>query len=48
MRISIHTIAYQLYILPFVTLTYDKTLNGNYEFIVGWMNMGIIFAFKPK
>jgi hypothetical protein len=47
MKISKHTIFGQFHVLPFIKITYDKTLNGEYEFIVGWINIGITFAFKP-
>ena len=48
MKISKHTILGQLYILPFIKITYDRTLNGEYEFIVGWMSIGISLSFKSK
>ena len=48
MKISKHTIFGQFYVLPFIKITYDRTLNGEYEFIVGWMMRGISFEFKPK
>jgi hypothetical protein len=48
MKISKHKIAYQFHVLPFIKITYDRTLNGEYEFIVGWMSIGISLSFKPK
>ena len=48
MKISKHTIFGQFHVLPFIKITYDKTLNGEYELIIGWINIGISFAFKPK
>tara|TARA_R110001632_G_scaffold14169_5_gene48043 strand:- start:720 stop:929 length:210 start_codon:yes stop_codon:yes gene_type:complete len=48
MKISKHTILGQFHVLPFIKITYDKTLNGEYEFIVGWINIGISLSFKPK
>jgi len=48
MRISKHTIVGQLHVLPFINVTYDKTLNGDYELIVGWFNIGISISYTPK
>ena len=48
MKIGKHTIFGQFHVLPFIKITYDKTLNGEYELIIGWINIGISFAFKPK
>jgi hypothetical protein len=48
MMISIHKIAYQIYITPFVKVTYDKVLNGSYELIIGWFNIGLSISCKPK
>ena len=48
MKISKHTIFGQFHVLPFVKVTYDKVLNGDYELIIGWMSIGITLSFKPK
>ena len=48
MKISKHKIAYQFHVLPYIKITYDRTLNGEYEFIVGWMSIGISLSFKQK
>lgn len=48
MKISIHKIDSQLYLLPFVKITYDKVLNGHYELIIGWFNIGLSLSYKPK
>jgi len=48
MKISKHTIVGQFHVLPYIEITYDKTLNGEYEFIVGWGGGGISLSFKPK
>ena len=48
MKISKHSIVGQFYVLPFIKITYDVFLNGDYEFIVGWMSVGISLSFKPK
>jgi len=48
MKISIHKIESQLYLLPFVKVTYDKVLNGSYEFVIGWFNIGLSISYKPK
>jgi hypothetical protein len=48
MRISKHTIFGQAYILPFIKITHDVFLNGEYELIVGWFNIEISLSYKPK
>jgi hypothetical protein len=48
MRLEKYRIVGQAYIIPFIKITYDKTLNGYYEFILGWINVGISLSFKPK
>jgi len=48
MKIRTHKIAYQFYIIPFVKVTYDKVLNGSYELIIGWFNIGLSISYKPK
>ena len=48
MKISKHSIVGQFHVLPFIKITYDKTLNGDYEFIVGWLSGGISLSFKPN
>ena len=48
MKITTHKILYQVYLLPFVKITYDKILNGNYELIIGWLNIGLSISYKPK
>jgi hypothetical protein len=48
MKVYIHKIDSQLYLLPFVKVTYDKVLNGDYELIIGWFNIGLSISYKPK
>jgi len=33
----------QIYIIPSIKITYDRVLNGNIEFIIGWLNKEIAF-----
>lgn len=44
MKISLSQTMGQIYILPYVKITYDKFLNGRYEFIIGWLNYELVFA----
>ncbi len=37
MSISMEYIWAQLYIVPFVKVTHTRVLNGDYEFIIGWL-----------
>ena len=48
MKISIHKISSQFYIIPFVKVTYDKVLNGHYELIIGWFNVGLSFSYNQN
>ena len=34
----------QVYILPFVKLTHTRTLNGDLELIIGWLNKELVIA----
>jgi hypothetical protein len=44
MKISVYTVSSQIYILPFVKVTYDKNLNGDNELIIGWLNKAIVIS----
>ncbi len=46
MKIKIDRILCQFYVIPFVKITYDKWLNGNYELIIGWLNREIIISIQ--
>lgn len=41
MKITTYIVMSQIYILPYIKVTYDRVLNGNYELIVGWINREI-------
>jgi len=38
------TIVSQIYILPYIKLTYNRWLNGDLELIVGWINKELIIS----
>ena len=42
MKIAISKIWGQIYLLPFMKITHDKYLNGDYEFIIGWLKWELI------
>jgi hypothetical protein len=44
MKIKFYTVFSQLYITPYVKITYDKFLNGDYELIIGWFNKEIVIS----
>ena len=44
MKISISTIWGQIYILPFIKLTHTRTLNGDLELIIGWLNREVVIG----
>jgi hypothetical protein len=41
MKISLDTVMSQIYVLPYIKITHDRWLNGDYEFIVGWLKWQI-------
>ena len=43
MKIRLDQVVCQIYVLPYIKITYDKFLNGRYEFIIGWLNYELIF-----
>jgi len=44
MKFSIYSVWGQIYIFPYLKLTYDRTLNGNLELIIGWLNRELVIA----
>lgn len=48
MKVTIDKVVYQTYILPYVKITYDSWLNGDYELIIGWFNYQIAIGYTPK
>lgn len=34
----------QIYLLPYIKITYDRTLNGDLELIIGWLKWEIVFG----
>lgn len=42
MRIELYTVAYQIYVTPYIKVTHSKLLNGHYEFIIGWLKWQLI------
>ena len=46
MKISLDTVLYQIYILPYVKITHNNWLNGSYEFIVGWLNYQLVISYR--
>ena len=41
---KIATVFGQVYILPYIKITYTRILNGDLELIIGWLNKEIIFS----
>ena len=44
MCINVFKVWGQVYILPYIKVTTDRTLNGDLELIIGWFNRGISFS----
>jgi len=47
MKISIDKVVYQMYILPYMKITYNSWLNGDYELIFGWLSHQLVFGYTP-
>jgi hypothetical protein len=44
MKIQIVTVSSQVYILPYIKITYSRWLNGDLELIIGWLNKEIVVS----
>jgi hypothetical protein len=44
MKISLDTVMSQIYVLPYIKVTYDKWLNGDYELIIGWLKWQLVIG----
>ena len=44
MKINFYQVAYQIYLIPYIKITYNRFLNGNYELIIGWFNREIVIS----
>jgi len=42
MKTTICKIYGQVYLLPFVKITHTRKLNGNLEFIIGWLKWELV------
>jgi len=45
MKISTSRFYGQFYITPFLAITYNKNLNGNYEVFIGWFKWELVISF---
>jgi hypothetical protein len=45
MKVYLSKIWDQVYVLPFVKVTYTRELSGDYELIIGWLNWELIIGF---
>jgi hypothetical protein len=44
MKISLDTVMSQIYVLPYIKVTHDKWLNGDYELIIGWLKWQLVIG----
>jgi hypothetical protein len=44
MKFNIYSVWGQVYLLPYIKLTHSRKLNGNLEFIIGWLNKEIVIS----
>lgn len=45
---ELSTVFGQVYVTPFIMVTHDKILNGNREFIIGWLKWILIIKINGK
>jgi len=43
-KFNIYSVWGQIYILPYIKITYDRTLNGDLELIIGWLNKELVIG----
>jgi|694.fasta_scaffold00850_23 hypothetical protein len=46
MKFKVYETSYQLFVLPYIGVTYDKTLNGHYELFFGWLKYEAVITIK--
>jgi len=46
MKITIEVVEIlsQIYLTPYLKVTHDKWLNGNYELIIGWLKWELVIS----
>lgn len=44
MRISKAEVWGQIYLLPYIKITYTRDLNGDLELIAGWLKWELVFS----
>jgi len=45
MKFQIDSVVSQIYIFPYLKITYDRWLNGNLEIIFGWLKWELVIGF---
>ena len=45
MKMFVSKVWGQIYLLPYIKVTHDKMLNGDYEVIIGWLKWEFVIAF---
>ena len=46
MKFNIYRAVGQIYLLPYIGITYSKYLNGSYEFFIGWYKHEFVITIK--
>jgi hypothetical protein len=41
MKLTIYKTSWQLTVTPYIKVTHSRTLNGDYELIIGWLKYEI-------
>lgn len=41
---KIYTVWGQVYLLPYIKITYTRKLNGNLELIIGWLTKELVIV----
>jgi len=44
MKINLDTVDSQIYVIPYIKITYSRILNGDYELIIGWLKWQLVIG----
>ena len=44
MKINLDTVDSQIYVTPYIKITYNRILNGDYELIIGWLKWQLVIG----
>jgi hypothetical protein len=44
MKINLDTVDSQIYVTPYIKITYSRILNSDYELIIGWLKWQLVIG----